>query len=77
MRDRIIRLIKENYPEIDDIENINFVYDGIFDSFDIVTLVSALDKAFEVSIDGVMITPENFNTVNDIVRLVEETKNAV
>ena len=42
------------------------------DSFDIVTLVSEFDKAFNISIDGADITPENFNTLDNMVNLVKK-----
>lgn len=74
MREKVINIIKENRPDIEVNSDAKFVEDGIFDSFDIVTLVSELDKAFGISIDGAKIRPENFNTVDDIVRLVEESK---
>jgi len=74
MKQKIKEIILENRPDIEDIENAQFITDGIFDSFDIVTLVSEFDKAFGISIDGVKISPKYFNTVDDIVRLVEESK---
>ena len=74
MREKVIEILKENRPDIEDIESAEFITDGIFDSFDIVTLVAALDKAFGISIDGVKISPQYFNTLDDIVKLVEESK---
>jgi acyl carrier protein len=35
----------------------------MLDSFDLVTLVSELDKAYGISIDGLQIVPENFQNV--------------
>lgn len=42
----------------------------MLDSFDIVSLVSELDKQFEISIDGLDILPENFMSVDSIVGLL-------
>ena len=72
MREKIKEIIIDNRPDIDDIENVSFVDDGLFDSFDIVTLVAEFDKAFGISIDGADITPENFNTLDDIVEMVKK-----
>lgn len=72
MRNKIIQIIMENRPDIDNIENALFIEDGYFDSFDIVTLVTELDKTFNISIDGADITPENFNTIDNIVELVKK-----
>ncbi len=72
MRDTIKKIIQDNRPDIDDIENTAFIDDGMLDSFDIVTLVSEFDKAFNISIDGADITPENFNTLDNMVNLVKK-----
>lgn len=72
MKNKIIEIISDNRPDIDDIENVEFIEEGLFDSFDIVTLVAEFDKAFGISIDGADITPENFNTLDDIVELIKK-----
>lgn len=71
---KIKEIIQDLRPDIDFEEKVEFIEDGIFDSFDIVSLVYALDKEFEISIDGDKIAPEYFNTIEDIARLVEESK---
>lgn len=72
MRNKVIKIITENRPDIEYIENAAFIEDGLFDSFDIVTLVSEFDKAFKISIDGVDISPVNFNSVDAIVDLLKK-----
>lgn len=57
-------------PEIDFSSTSNFITEGYLDSFDIVTLVSALDEEFNISIDGTDIIPENFETIDSIYLLV-------
>ena len=71
MKEKIIEIIKDNRPDIEDVETEEIITNGLFDSFDIVTLVAEFDKAFGISIDGADITPENFNTVDAIVELVK------
>lgn len=72
IREKVLEILMENRPDIENIENAELVNDGLLDSFDIVTLVTDLDKAFEINIDGADITPENFNTVDSIVDLVKK-----
>ena len=72
MREKIKEIIIDNRPDIDDLDNALFVEDGLFDSFDIVTLVAEFDKTFGISIDGADITPENFNTLDKIVKLIKK-----
>lgn len=59
-------------PEIDFTASSDFVSDGMLDSFDIVTLVSELDRNFNVSIPGIDIVPENFASVSAIEKLVQK-----
>lgn len=72
MKDKVIEILKDNRPDIDDVENAELVEDGLLDSFDIVTLVSEFDKAFGISIDGADITPDNLNTVEAIVEMLKK-----
>lgn len=72
MKEKIKEIIADNRPDIDDLDNAHFVEDGLLDSFDIITLVSAFDQAFGISIDGADITPENFDTLDNIVELLKK-----
>ena len=42
MREKIISILSELRPEFDFSEPVNFIEEGMLDSFDIVTLVSSL-----------------------------------
>lgn len=77
IREKVLEILMENRPDIENIENAELVNDGLLDSFDIVTLVTDLDKAFEINIDGADITPENFNTVDSIVELVKKERSKI
>jgi len=65
-------ILKEIRPEFDFTPNNDFIADGMLDSFDVVTLVAALDKSFGVSIDGVDIVPENFRSLQTIEALLRK-----
>ena len=71
MREKIIRILTDLRPEFDfDQEGVDFIEDGMLDSFDLVTLVSDLDRVFDISIDGLEIVPENFCSVYAIARVL-------
>lgn len=71
MREVIIRILTDLRPEFDfHQEGVDFIEEGMLDSFDLVTLVSDLDRVFGISIDGLDIVPENFCTVDAIARLL-------
>lgn len=73
MEEKVLSILKEIRPEFDFEESDNFVEDGYLDSFDIVTLVSELETAFDVVIDGLDVLPENFETVQDICNMVNKS----
>lgn len=73
MEEKIIQILKEIRPEFDFEESDNFVEDGYLDSFDIVTLVSELETAFDIVIDGLDVLPENFETVQDICNMINKS----
>lgn len=72
MRDTILKILTELRPEFDFTENINYIEEGMLDSFDIVALVSQLDSTFGISIDGMDILPENFATLEAIENLLKK-----
>lgn len=71
MKEQIIKILNELRPEFDfSQEGVNFIEEGMLDSFDMVNLVNELDSTFGISIDGVDILPENFGTVESIAALL-------
>ena len=68
----IAELLREIRPEFDFTASQDFVGDGMLDSFDIVTLVSDLDKAYGISISGLDIVPENFQNIAAIQELLQK-----
>ena len=45
--------------------------DHLLDSFAIISLVSELEDAFDISIDAAEMTPENFNSAANLWKMVE------
>ena len=70
MNDWILEILKDIRPELDFTQSLDFIHDGLLDSFDILMLVSALDKVFGISIDGIEIVPENFSNIDNIQNLL-------
>ncbi|MEP6725760.1 MAG: acyl carrier protein [Bacteroidota bacterium] len=70
MKEKIIKILSDIRPEFDFNEEVNFIEAGMLDSFDIVNLVTSLDEAFAVSIDGMDIVPDNFSGVGKIADLL-------
>lgn len=69
--EKIIKILKNIKPDID-VTNNNLIDEEILDSFDIVTIVSAVDEEFDIQITARDIVPENFNSVEAIYNLVRK-----
>ena len=72
MKEKVLQILSNIRPEFDFTEDVNFIEEGMLDSFDVVTLVSDLDSTFGISIDGVDIVPENFSSVDSIINLLKK-----
>jgi acyl carrier protein len=72
MREQIVKILTELRPEFDFNQDVDFIEEGMLDSFDVVNLVSELDSLFGISIDGVDILPENFASVEAIENLLKK-----
>jgi len=66
----VAEILKEIRPEFDFTNSTDFLADGLLDSFDMMVLVSALDKNYGISIPGTDIVPENFQNLQTIETLL-------
>jgi methoxymalonate biosynthesis acyl carrier protein len=69
----VVEILKEIRPEFDFAASSDFISDGMLDSFDMVTLVSTLDKNYGISIQGTDIVPENFQNLQTIEALLRKS----
>ena len=67
----ILEILSDLHPDIDFETAKNLVDDKILDSFDIVSLIAEINDNFDVAISAEEITPENFNSAENIWALVE------
>ena len=68
--EKLIEILNELHPEIDFSDTDGLVDDGILDSLDIVSLVSAIDSEFGVTVPAEEIVPENFNSAEALFALI-------
>jgi len=68
----VIEILTGLRPEFDFAASEDFIADGMLDSYDVITLVSELDKTYSISIAGVDIVPENFSNIAAIERIVQK-----
>ena len=71
MEEKIIKILTELRPEFDFRQKVDFIAEGMLDSFDIVSLVDAIENEFDVQISGMDVIPENFNSVESILKTIQ------
>lgn len=74
MKEKIIEILKELRPEFDFTEDVDFIEEGMLDSFDVVSLVDEIESAFGVAISGADVIPENFCSIDAICATIEKNK---
>jgi len=72
----IIEYVKKEYLEEDSTQEVTedtkLISSGIVDSFSMVSLKMFLEKKFQVKIPDEKATPEAFDSVNNIIKLLKE-----
>ena len=70
--ERILEILKSIREDVDFENEKNLIDDGILDSFDIVAVVGELCDEYDVTITADMMEPENFNSAEAMLKLVEK-----
>lgn len=69
-----MNILNELRPELDFEKEDRLIEDGVLDSFDLVSLIGEINDQFDVEIDFDDIEPENFNSVEAMIKLIERLK---
>ena len=70
MKDQILDILSDIVD--DDVESCTTLIDyGVLSSLDIIQLIGALNDEFDISIPATEIIPQNFNSVDAMVAMVE------
>ena len=72
--EKLLEILEGIRPEVDFRNETALIDDGILDSFDVVSIISELDDAFNVQIRITELDPENFNSAESIWNLITELK---
>ena len=71
IREKVINIFKKIKPN-KNMENVtDIVEGGYLDSFEIMSLIMALSETFDIEIGFKEIVPENFNTIDAMIAMVE------
>ena len=70
--EELLNILSELHPEVDFETCTTLIDEKILDSFDIVTIVAEIDAEFDVAIPAEELVPENFNSAQALVELIEK-----
>lgn len=72
--EKLMEILKGIRPDVDFANETALIDDGILDSFDVVSIISELDDAFDVQIRITELDPDNFNSAEAIWALVQKMR---
>lgn len=74
--DKLLKILNELHEDVDFTKETALIDDGILDSLDIVSLITEINDEFDVSIPAEEIIPENFNSADAIMSLINKLDEA-
>lgn len=73
--EELLKLLKEARPDIDFANATRLIDDHVLDSFDIIHIVNELNEAYDIEINVMDLEPENFNSVDGMLKLIQKLSN--
>lgn len=71
MREEILEILQNLRPDVDFENEKKLITDGILESFDIVAILGELNDAFDIEVRVGDLVPDNFNSVEGMIALVQ------
>ena len=68
--EKLLKILNETNPDIDYEKEEALVDDGIFDSLEVMSIVSGIDDAFHIDVDPDDVTAENFNSAKNMMKMI-------
>lgn len=69
--EQLMEILTDLRPDVDFEKEKALVTDGILDSFDIISLVGTLNDEYDITIRPANLLPENFDSAEAILELIE------
>ncbi|MEG0396928.1 MAG: acyl carrier protein [Oscillospiraceae bacterium] len=72
--DRIIEILEDVKSGIDYANCTTLIDDAVFDSFDIIGTINALNNEYDIEIPATEIIPDNFNSAAALLAMVQRVR---
>ncbi len=73
-KEKLVKILMDINPDIDYEKEISLVDDGLFDSLEVMTIVTEIEDRFHIDIDPNDVIAENFNSVEKILKIIEKNQ---
>ncbi|MBQ9046380.1 MAG: acyl carrier protein [Solobacterium sp.] len=73
--EKILEILENIRPDVDFQKETKLIDDGVLDSFDIISIVSEFNDAFDIDISVEELEPDNFNSVSAMYELIQKLQN--
>jgi len=74
--EELLEILNELHDDIDYETETRLVDDKLFDSFDLITLVTEIGDTFDIEITAREFIPENFNSAQALWRMIQRLSGA-
>lgn len=74
MKEKILAILEELRPDINFETEEGLISEGLMESFDLIQLIAVLEDQFSIEIGNRYVTMENFDSLDRIIKLVENLK---
>ena len=71
MRESLLEILRDVCPDLDFERETALIDDGLLESLDIVSIVTGIMDEFDVELNVDDLLPENFNSVDAMLALIE------
>lgn len=71
MREELMEILERIRPDLEFENEDKLIDDGILDSFDLVSLIGEINETFDIEVSFDDIEPENFNSVEAMLELLQ------
>lgn len=69
--EELLNILEDIQPDVDYENETRLIDDHLLSSLSIISLISELEDAFDISIPAVEIIPENFNSAKAMLAMIE------
>lgn len=74
MKETLLEILEELKPGVDYENETQLITHQILTSMEVVRLIMMISDEFDISISPLYIVPENFESVDDMVKLIEKVQ---